>query len=298
MEGLHDMQVIRNLKQLNEELAHVKRESVGFVPTMGALHDGHLSLIQKARVENDLLVVSIFVNPLQFGPNEDLTTYPRQEEADLKLVELAGVDYVFIPQVAEMYPREPGVEIMLTERTTALCGQTRPTHFAGVAMVLTKLFNLIQPTRAYFGLKDAQQFAVIDLFVADLNIPVELVGLPTVREEQGLALSSRNTYLSESDHNEAHAIHTALLAGYERVKTKNYHCENLKRTILDDLTEQISAKIEYVEILSYPQLKEIKDLTEQMIIAVAVVYENARLIDNIIIRSDGTLAREIRRNIR
>lgn len=293
--GLYDMEIIRTLKQLNEKLANVQSKSVGFVPTMGALHNGHLSLIEKARIENDLLVVSIFVNPSQFGPNEDLKTYPRQEGADLKLIELIDVDFVFIPEVSEIYPREMGMEITPIKRTAVLCGQTRPTHFAGVAMILIKLFNLVQPTRAYFGLKDAQQFAVIDLFVTDLNIPVEIIGLPTVRNQRGLALSSRNAYLSEIAYNQAHQIHAALLAGHKEIK--NYTFERIKLIILDDLSKRINAKVEYVEILSYPELEDINELSEQIIIAVAIVYESARLIDNIIIHSDGTLAQEIRRNI-
>src|SRR5690625_2644043 len=204
------MKIIRTINEMKTQLNKVKDKSVGFVPTMGYLHEGHLSLVKEAREENDIVVMSIFVNPLQFGPNEDFERYPRDEERDARVAEEAGVDLLFIPDVEEMYPETMGIKMTIDKGTNVLCGRSRPGHFDGVITVLTKLFHLVQPTNAYFGLKDAQQFAVVNTLINELNFPITLVGLPTVREANGLAKSSRNVYLSSKEREEATSLYKSL----------------------------------------------------------------------------------------
>lgn len=209
------MKVFTKIKDIQEFLSEQKRngKTIGFVPTMGYLHEGHLSLVKKATAENDLTVMSIFVNPIQFGPNEDFERYPRDFDRDRKLAEDNGVDVLFHPSVEEMYPEESIVQMNVKKRKDVLCGRTRKGHFDGVVTVLTKLFHITMPDRAYFGLKDAQQFAIVQGFVADLNFPIDIIGVETVREEDGLAKSSRNTYLSAQERKEAPEIYQALLKG-------------------------------------------------------------------------------------
>lgn len=292
------MKVIRTILELRKVLKNHNDESVGFVPTMGAFHEGHLSLMKQSKIENDVTVVSLFVNPLQFGPNEDLDTYPRHEKEDIALLERIEVDYLFIPSVNEMYPNEPSIHLSVKARTDQLCGMSRPTHFDGVVTVLIKLFNIVQPTRAYFGLKDAQQFAVVDLFISQLNIPVELVGLPTVREESGLAKSSRNEYLSNEEKEKAAAIFQSLYKGKMAVKEKGIKDSSLIEEIVKtELQKNTNGVIDYVDVLSYPDLKEIDMINETFIIAVAIHFKNARLIDNLIMSPEGKIINQLRRNI-
>ncbi|HZH60246.1 MAG TPA: pantoate--beta-alanine ligase [Metabacillus sp.] len=258
-------------------------QSIGFVPTMGFLHEGHVRLIEEARKANDIVVLSIFVNPLQFGPNEDFDAYPRDAVRDEEIAKQAGVDVVFRPQVEEMYPDEPSYTVFVRNRIDVLCGKSRKGHFDGVATVLTKLFHLVQPHRAYFGMKDAQQVAVIDGLIEEFHFPIELIPVPTVREEDGLAKSSRNVYLSEEERRQA----TILFRSLKKAEAAILNGEQDKQAIIDLITSMIEAEssgvIDYIEVLSYPQLKEIEVISGKIIIALAIKFTNARLIDNITI---------------
>lgn len=281
------MKIIRTINEMKTQLNKVKDKSVGFVPTMGYLHEGHLSLVRKAREENDIVVMSIFVNPLQFGPNEDFDRYPRDEEHDKTVAEQSGVDFLFIPTVDTMYPEKLNIEIKVTKGTDVLCGRSRPGHFDGVATVLMKLFHIVEPNQTYFGLKDAQQFAVVNTLITQLNFPIRLVGLPTVREEDGLAKSSRNVYLSEKERKESTILYKSLQLGQQLVKDGCKNSKKIVEKIKTCIQENTSATIDYVELLSYPDLNPIEEINEQIIIAIAVHYERARLIDNIILSPEG-----------
>ncbi|MCR8642249.1 pantoate--beta-alanine ligase [Paenibacillus sp. N1-5-1-14] len=287
------MKVIRTISELRSELKKRPFDAlVGFVPTMGFLHAGHASLLHKAREECQIVVLSIFVNPTQFGPNEDFDKYPRNEERDLAIAKEAGADIVFFPQVEEIYPRPSKTEVIVSDITTKLCGASRPGHFAGVTLVVSKLFNIVQPDKAYFGMKDAQQVAVITQMVNDLNMPVEIVPCPILREEDGLAMSSRNVYLSSEQRNEALVLSRTLMETKQWLITD---APNLVSDIRERITNQISAsplaEIDYVEVLSYPALETVERLDDQesesLIIALAVKFGATRLIDNVIISIKG-----------
>jgi len=286
------VKVIRHVKAMKEALANNKKKKIGFVPTMGYLHDGHLSLVDVARKENDLVVMSIFVNPLQFGPTEDLATYPRDEKHDTELAKKHGVDILFIPDVKEMYPDHFSIEMKLTTKTNVLCGKSRPGHFDGVITVLTKLFHIVEPTNAYFGLKDAQQFSVVDTLIHQLNFPIHLVGLPTVRERDGLAKSSRNVYLNDQERKDALVLYDTLKLGKQLV-TDGTTVPSLKDELTKYLTRHCKGKVDYLEILSFPQLEEVHSIESTIIIAIAVHFDRARLIDNIILHADGTTVNRI-----
>ncbi|PGT87429.1 MULTISPECIES: pantoate--beta-alanine ligase [Bacillaceae] len=279
------MNIVSTIQELRNEIRLFKQENltIGFVPTMGYLHEGHLKLLEEARKENDIVVLSIFVNPLQFGPNEDFDSYPRNAERDQELAEQAGVDLIFTPPVKEMYPDETAYTVIVKKRIDVLCGRSRTGHFDGVATVLTKLFNMVQPDRAYFGMKDAQQVAVIDGLISEFNFPIDLVAVPTIREEDGLAKSSRNVNLNDRERNEATALYKSLCEAKELI----LNGERSKQKVIELVTSIISAntsgKIDYIEILNYPKLEEIEVLHGNIIIAVAVKFTNARLIDNITI---------------
>ncbi|MDZ5473231.1 pantoate--beta-alanine ligase [Bacillus sp. 31A1R] len=278
------MITITTIKEMQAFVLEKKEQqvSVGFVPTMGYLHEGHRSLMKKARQENDLLVLSIFVNPLQFGPNEDLESYPRDFDRDAEIAKAEGVDVIFFPSAEEMYGRYSSVQVNVKERTDVLCGKSRPGHFDGVATVLTKLFNIVLPNRAYFGLKDAQQVAVVHGLVSDFHFPIEIVPVETVREEDGLAKSSRNVYLSDKERKEAPILYKSLLMAKEKVQSGL--TDEIK--IISEMKEMIegrsSGKVDYIEIYSYPELKKVEPLEGKIIIALAVKFNKARLIDNII----------------
>ncbi|CEG27630.1 pantoate--beta-alanine ligase [Bacillus sp. B-jedd] len=278
------MITIERIAEMQKTILKKKREglSVGFVPTMGFLHEGHLSLIHKARAENEIVVVSIFVNPLQFGPNEDFEAYPRDLAHDSKLAEGAGVDFLFTPSSREMYPGEPSVRAVVQKRTNVLCGKTRPGHFDGVATVLTKLFHIILPDRVYFGQKDAQQVAVVEGLIKDLNFPIELVPGETVREQDGLAKSSRNVFLNRRERQEAAALHMSLEAARAAIESGKRNPETIRELITMMIESQTSGKIDYVEIYSYPELEPLEELKGQFIVAIAVRFSQARLIDNMI----------------
>ena len=257
-------------------------KTIGFVPTMGFLHEGHMSLVEKARKDNDIVVMSIFVNPMQFGPGEDYEAYPRDIERDRQLAAGSGVDVLFTPEPEEMSGQEPTFTASVEKRTDVLCGRSREGHFDGVATVLTKLFNLTSPTRVYFGMKDAQQVAVVDGLINDFFMDIELIPVETKREEDGLAKSSRNVNLRAEERQEATALYRALQRGAELIRNGERDPEAVKREIRSIL-EKTSGVIDYADIYSYPDL-EIRDpLTGKVIIAVAVQFSKARLIDNIIV---------------
>ncbi|MFC5463305.1 pantoate--beta-alanine ligase [Lederbergia graminis] len=257
--------------------------SIGFVPTMGFLHDGHLRLVKESVANNDITIMSIFVNPLQFGPGEDFEAYPRDVERDKKLAMEAGVDILFLPQRDDMYPRDLSIDVKAVSRTDVLCGKSRPGHFDGVATVLIKLFNITMPDNVYFGQKDAQQVAVVEALIQDLDIPVELVPVPTVREQDGLARSSRNVYLNEEERAQAPHLYKSLQLAETAMMNGEYNTTKLVEIIKNHINENTNGIIDYVEILKYPELQSINQIEGKIIIAIAVKFSRARLIDNMII---------------
>jgi pantoate--beta-alanine ligase len=282
------MKIITTIDELQTVIKEMKTQNkqIGFVPTMGFLHEGHRALMQQARKENDVVVLSIFVNPLQFGPNEDLESYPRDFARDQKAAEEEGVDIIFHPTPAEMYPEELSVTMQVKKRTDALCGASRPGHFDGVATVLTKLFHLVRPNRAYFGKKDAQQAAVVEGLVTDLNFPLQVVPVDTVRESDGLAKSSRNVYLTEKERMEAPSLFRSLQHAAEMIRAGETNPEMVVSIIKDKILTETSGEIDYVSLLSYPNLENIAEIQGTYIIALAVKFSKARLIDNIILTKE------------
>ncbi|MDI7741380.1 pantoate--beta-alanine ligase [Lysinibacillus fusiformis] len=282
------MRVVTTITALKAIIRQSKSEgkSIGLVPTMGYLHEGHLALASKAGEENDLVVMSIFVNPTQFGPNEDFESYPRDLARDTKLAESVGVDIIFAPSVEEMYPEDGGITIKAGRQSEILCGASRPGHFDGVLQVVTKLFHLAEPTRAYFGQKDAQQVAIIQTLVRDYNFPLEIRTLPIVREADGLAKSSRNVYLTDSDRAVAPAINEALIVAKEEFLLKG-NADAAIKLASRHIETKTSGKIDYIELLSYPDLKTVTEKTEHFLIAAAVYIGKTRLIDNILFSLKG-----------
>lgn len=279
------MKIFNKINELQTEILKAKSaaKSIGFVPTMGFLHEGHASLLQKARSENDLVVLSIFVNPLQFGPKEDLASYPRDFERDQQVAINNKVDFLFYPTVEEMYPHTPSVTVTVNDRTDVLCGKSRPGHFDGVATVLTKLFHITLPDRAYFGMKDAQQVAVIDGLINDFHFPIKLVMVETIREEDGLAKSSRNVNLLPSEREQAPAIYQGMQLVVQAIKDGENDPNKVLSIMESYLKEKTDGTIDYLEIYSYPDLKVIDQIKGKIIMAVAVKFTNVRLIDNLII---------------
>lgn len=278
------MKIVKSIDELRKDLKGYKLEgkSIGLVPTMGFLHEGHASLIRKARAENDIVVVSNFINPIQFGPNEDLKTYPRDLESDSKLCENIGVDFIFAPEASEMYhDRKTFVDI--EDMSNNLCGAKRPGHFRGVCTVCTKLFNITGADRAYFGQKDAQQVAIIKKVVFDLNIPIEIIPCPIVREDDGLALSSRNTYLSDKERKAALCLSKAIFKGEELAKNGASVSEVLEK-MKEIISSEKLAKIDYISAVDLATMKDSKDFADDRLIAIAVFIGKTRLIDNFIYR--------------
>ncbi|HEX5564892.1 MAG TPA: pantoate--beta-alanine ligase, partial [Sporosarcina sp.] len=275
--------VIESIEELQDKLNRNECNSatVGFVPTMGYLHEGHLSLVKHAKEQNDIVVMSIFVNPAQFGPGEDFESYPRDRVRDIRLASEAGVDIVFIPTVQEMYPADGGIRILPGRQAEELCGASRPGHFDGVLKVVLKLFNIVDPDRSYFGMKDAQQLAIIETFVRDFNLRTAIVRVPIVREEDGLAKSSRNVNLSAVERLEAPAIYEALLAGAE-LFADGASPTAVEEQVVEQILSNSSGKIDYVKMLAYPGLGPVSDDSEEVILACAVKFSSTRLIDNII----------------
>jgi len=258
-------------------------KTVGLVPTMGALHDGHVSLIQAAGKRCDTVVVSIFVNPTQFGPGEDLNKYPRPFEKDLAICERHGVSAVFAPEAGEMYPRENLTWVNVEKVTDRLCGEFRPGHFRGVATVCAKLFNIVCPDVAFFGQKDAQQALVIRRMAADLNMPLEIVVCPTVREPDGLAMSSRNQYLSPEERKDATRIYQSLERCRALIEAGERDADVIRGRMREVLRQMTSTKIEYVSISDAETLEELARVRGRILAAVAVRMKSARLIDNILV---------------
>lgn len=278
------MKIVGTVKEVREQVKEWKKQglSVGFVPTMGYLHEGHKSLMDAARKGNDKVVVSIFVNPMQFGPTEDLATYPRDLDHDATLCESAGVDLIFHPEAEEMYEKDFCSFVDMTGLTEGLCGKTRPIHFRGVCTVVNKLFNIVTPDHAYFGQKDGQQLAVIKRMVRDLNMDIEIVGCPIIREEDGLAKSSRNTYLSSEERKAALILSKTVALGKELAKTEkdaNKVVEAMKKNIE---TEPL-AKIDYVEAVDALSMAPVEKLEGTCMLAMAVYIGKTRLIDNTLI---------------
>jgi len=259
--------------------------SVGFVPTMGYLHEGHLSLVRRARAENSVTVVSIFVNPAQFGPSEDFAQYPRDSERDLALLDREGVDLVFMPSAEEMYPRGFSTWVDVEGVTDRLEGAARPGHFRGVATVVAKLFNIVEPTRAYFGQKDAQQAVVIRKMVDDLNMNLEVVVAPTVREPDGLAMSSRNTYLGPEERQAALVLWRSLNLARDLWSKGERNAEAVRGQMAALIQREPLARIEYVSIAHPETLEELTELNQPALVSLAVRIGQTRLIDNIILGS-------------
>jgi pantoate--beta-alanine ligase len=256
-------------------------KTVGLVPTMGFLHEGHLSLMKRAKEENDLVVVSIFVNPTQFGPNEDLASYPRDLERDMALCASAGVDVIFNPSVEEMYPEGYSTYVNCEGRITAtLCGASRSGHFKGVTSVVSKLFNIVSPDRAYFGQKDAQQVAVIEKMVRDLNMDIQIMPCEIVRESDGLALSSRNTYLTKEERQEALVLNQALKLAKNAIEAGERRASVIIEKMKQHVLTAPSAEIDYIQVVSARTLEDLEVLEGDVLIAMAVKIGKPRLIDN------------------
>lgn len=276
------MKVVKTIQEVRDVVKEWKAQglSVGFVPTMGYLHEGHESLINKAVENNDRVVVSIFVNPMQFGPTEDLDKYPRDLERDSKLCERAGANLIFHPEKEEMYFDDFSSYVDINGLSNELCGKSRPVHFRGVCTVVTKLFNIVNPDRAYFGEKDAQQLAIIRRFVRDLNIDVEIIGCPIIREEDGLAKSSRNTYLSKEERQAALILSQSLNLAKDAIASG----ERDSKTVIDLISKNIEkeplAKIDYIEVVDSLSMKPVEKIEKSVLVAIAVYIGKTRLIDN------------------
>ncbi|ABX06096.1 MAG TPA: pantoate--beta-alanine ligase [Herpetosiphon sp.] len=275
------MQVVTTI----EEVRAARRQwaEVGFVPTMGFLHAGHLSLVQQSKAENGVAIASIFVNPTQFGPNEDFASYPRDTPRDLALLEAAGCDLVWMPSVEEIYPAGFSSYVEVEGVTAPLEGARRPGHFRGVATVVTKLFNVVQPTKAYFGQKDAQQTVVIRQFVRDLAMPVEVVIAPTIREADGLAMSSRNSYLNAEQRAAAPVLYRALTAAQTAYAAGQTDAEAIRQLMLETLAQEPLAQVDYVSIADPRSLQELTTIDQQgVLVSLAVRIGKTRLIDNLV----------------
>ncbi len=278
------MKIVETIQEVRTEVKQWRQQglSVGFVPTMGYLHEGHRSLIDRAVAENDRVVVSVFVNPMQFGPAEDLAAYPRDLEHDAAICKKAGASLIFHPQPEEMYHSDFSSYVDMDTLTGGLCGKTRPTHFRGVCTVVAKLFHIVAPDRAYFGQKDAQQLAVIRHMVSDLNFNLEVVGCPIIREEDGLAKSSRNTYLSEAERKAAVILSQSLRAGEALLDAGEQRADVVCRAITDKINSEPLAKIDYVEAVDWNTLEPVETIDGPVLVAIAVYIGKTRLIDNFI----------------
>jgi len=279
------MRVIERINDLKAIIRSQKLsgKTIGLVPTMGYLHEGHLSLVKASKDDNDFTIMSIFVNPTQFGPQEDFEKYPRDMQRDTKLAESAGVDVIFAPSVFEMYPDGYKTYVDVEKITEVLCGKSRPGHFKGVTTVVCKLFNIVQPDKAYFGQKDAQQVIVINKMVRDLNMGIEIVTCPILREQDGLAMSSRNTYLSSGERNSSVILSKSLFEADQMIKDGERKAENIINHITSRISSEESAQIDYVQILDFNNLESIDNLIGKVLIALAVKFGRTRLIDNIVV---------------
>lgn len=275
------MNVVTTIKEVRDIVKAWKKEgkTVGFVPTMGYLHEGHQSLIERAG-ENDKVVVSIFVNPMQFGPTEDLDSYPRDLEHDCAICEKAGADLIFHPEPSEMYAPDFSTFVDMTVLTEELCGLSRPVHFRGVCTVVSKLFHIVTPDRAYFGQKDAQQLAVIKHMVKDLNMDIEVIGCPIVRENDGLAKSSRNTYLSKEERQAALIVSKSIRLGEEMINNGERDAKKVIQTMKDLVATEPLAKIDYIKVVDALSMQQVEKIEKDILVAVAIYIGKTRLIDN------------------
>lgn len=275
------MEHTSDIKEVRALIKAQRDKKIALVPTMGYLHEGHAALIEEAKQHADIVAVSIFVNPLQFGPEEDYDSYPRDLERDLNICERHGVDIVFHPAVSEMYPDEMEFTLGIKTMASILDGVKRPGHFEGVITVVSKLFNIIQPDFAVFGQKDRQQLMIIERYVENFNVPVKIIGVPTKREESGLAKSSRNVNLSESEYEEAAEIHAALTNAAEQIADGNVNTNQVMSFIKLHIEQRTSGKVDDLAIYAADSLKSIDNIEQDVIIFIAVQFEKARLIDNL-----------------
>ena len=278
------MQISTTIKEVRTQIKDWKKQgyTIGFVPTMGYLHEGHASLMKKAKEQCDKVVASIFVNPMQFGVNEDLDSYPRDLQADAKLCDSIGVDLIFHPDVEEMYDSGFCSFVDMNGLTKELCGKSRPIHFRGVCTVVCKLFNIVTPDKAFFGQKDAQQLAVIRRMVKDLNMDIEIVGCPIIREEDGLAKSSRNTYLSADERRAALILSQTIRLGEQMVRDGERDAQKLTAAMKENISKEPLAKIDYVDAVSMDTIEKTDELKGTILVAMAVYIGKTRLIDNFI----------------
>lgn len=276
------MNIVNTIEEVRDKVKSWRKEgsTIGLVTTMGYLHEGHESLIKRAVSENDKVVVSVFVNPTQFGPNEDLKTYPRDITRDGELCESAGASLIFNPEPSTMYYKDASTTINVKGLTEGLCGAKRPVHFGGVCLVVSKLFNIVTPDRAYFGEKDAQQLAVIKRMVRDLNFNIEIIGCPIIREADGLAKSSRNAYLSKDERKAAVVLSKSLECGKKALNSGERNADKVKKIIIQKLNSESLAKIDYVEIVNSLNLKPVSNIDGNILVAIAVYIGKIRLIDN------------------
>lgn len=283
------MEIVTSVEQVREKILGWKKSGlkIGFVPTMGYLHEGHLSLVRESKKRTDRTVVSIFVNPTQFGPNEDYQVYPRDLERDQKLLSREGVDLLFYPSVEVMYPEGYKTFVEVKDLQDRLCGRSRPGHFRGVCTVVLKLFNIVQPDEAFFGWKDAQQVIILQKMVEDLNVPVKITPLPLVRDQDGLALSSRNIYLSPEERKAALVLNRSLDLAAELINKGERSAELIKRKMLELIQREPLARVDYVEIVDLKTLEPLEQVRENTLIALAVFIGRTRLIDNLRIIAGG-----------
>ena len=276
------MLIVNSVADLRKEVNKHKKENkvIGFVPTMGFLHEGHLTLVKTSKEQCDVTVVSIFVNPMQFGPNEDFDSYPKDFERDKSLLEEVKTDILFLPSVEEMYPEGFSTKVCVTGVSDGLCGAKREGHFDGVATVVTKLLNMVMPDKAYFGEKDYQQLQVIKRFVKDLNIPVEIIGVPIVREKDGLAMSSRNVYLKPDERESALSLNKSFELVQRLIDSKELNPEKIKSEVIKYIDSFPHTKIDYVELVDTENLRPLTEIKDKFLMALAVFVGKARLIDN------------------
>ncbi len=282
------VEVIKSVKTMKQRAATLIRsgERIGFVPTMGALHEGHLSLVDLARNHSEMVVMSIFVNPSQFSPDEDLNKYPRDFDHDLQLAQERGVDVLFYPTADDMYAEDARTTVQVENLSSVLCGISRPTHFAGVTTVVAKLFNIIRPDVAIFGQKDAQQAVIIQQMIRDLNYPIDIIIGPIIREKDGLALSSRNVYLSSEERKQAISLSRALRKAKKAIESGERNSKFIVSEMRSLLSEQPDIKIDYIEIIDLKNLQPVDDIHGPVLVAVAAFVGTTRLIDNIILDQD------------
>jgi pantoate--beta-alanine ligase len=280
------LQIIKSIRELDNQLQQARRKGmkVALVPTMGFLHEGHLSLVRAANMENDLVVVSIFVNPTQFGPGEDYDTYPRDLENDVIKLQETGIEYIFAPDVEELYPEGYSTFVEVEGITDKLCGHFRPGHFRGVTTIVSKLFNIVRPDRAYFGEKDYQQLIVIKKMVRDLNMPVQIKGLPIIREEDGLAMSSRNRYLNSEERKAATVLYKALQNAKKMVYNGERDADQIKKEMLSFINKEPLVSIDYVSVVDPETLEDLDKIKDSVLLALAVYIGDTRLIDNVLIK--------------